>query len=92
MMGEDNVVHISKFSNNGELRGPKELLEDALAKVNDGVFDGMSKMIVLTVDESDDQYKVYWMQSGMKMSECITLCEIAKIDLLQKMNYIPETE
>jgi len=86
----DKVVELSKFSQNAAHRNPEQLLEEVLEYVREGAFKGFKKMLVLTLDEEDEQYKVYWCQAGMNMSQCLTLCEVGKVEFLKQMNYIPK--
>lgn len=82
------IVNLSERSDNAAHRSPEQLLKDALTYIEEGRFDGVKKMLILTVDEQDEQYRVHWMQAGMKNSECVALCETGKINFLTEMNYV----
>lgn len=87
----DNVLSIADKLNSGIHRTPENMLEKAIEEVRDGVWTDIKKMMVITVDEENQSYIVNWMQAGMKMSECLTLCEVAKIRFLSEMGYIENT-
>lgn len=46
------------------------------------------KVLILTINDTDQNYTVNWFQGGMKMSECISTIEIAKILFMKEMGYI----
>jgi len=85
------VVNLGKSANNGMVTSPETALTDALEAVKDksGAFAG-KKILILALDETDGNYHVHWMQAGMKMSQCLSLCEVAKIQFLTEMQYIPD--
>jgi hypothetical protein len=82
------IVNLSERSENAAHRSPEQLLKDALSYIEEGRFEGFKKMLILTVDEQDEQYRVYWMQAGMKNSECVALCETGKMKFFEEMNYV----
>lgn len=53
-----------------------------------GAFENGKKVLILALDDIDGNYSVSFVQAGMKMSECISLCEVAKTIFLEQMNYI----
>ncbi len=84
----DNVLSMSKATGDASLRSPEQALQDALDTIGkEGAFKDGKKLLVLALDEQNDQYKISWMQAGMKMSECVTLCEMAKGLFKEEMNY-----
>ena len=82
------IISIADAAGSGTHRSPENMLEEALKEVREGSWEGRKKMIVITVDEDDDSYIVNWMQAGMRMSQCMALCEVAKVKFLTEMNYI----
>lgn len=73
------------------LLSPRDALEDALesiGKENEGAFYKGKKLLILALDE-DEGYDISFSQAGMKMSDCITLCEVAKTVFLRNMGYLP---
>ena len=90
IMADDNVVNLGEVTGHGTMRTPEEMLLEVLEDTRNGAFKGYRKMLVLTLDEEDERFKVYWCQAGMKMSQCLTLCEVAKTIFLTEMNYIAE--
>ena len=76
---------------NSEIQqGVARNVADGVLAVND-VFDPMSGLSWLQrlARQTDTlNYEVSFVQAGMKMSECLTLCEISKSLFLEQMNYI----
>lgn len=89
-MDKLKVVELGKATNNGKVRSPESVLLDALEFVRDkeGAFSG-SKILIIALDTDNDNYLTSWIQAGMKMSECLALCEVAKTVFLTNLNYIP---
>lgn len=87
-----DVINLSKETNNGMLRTPEQMLEEALNIVRDpddnSNFKHADKMLIISVNTENDTYALNWMQAGMKMSECITACEIAKLRFASEMEHI----
>lgn len=85
----DNVASMSKKSGNATMCSPEDALKDALGCIGkEGSFKNGKKLLILALDESDEEYRVTWVQAGMKMSQCVALCEVAKTQFLSEMNYI----
>lgn len=86
------ITRMSEFKNDANLCSPQQALEDALreiTEVNRGAFNkDCTKLLVLAVDDSSGSFQVSFIQAGMKMSECISLCEIAKLVFMREMNYV----
>jgi len=86
----DNIISMSKKTGDAGMSSPREVLEDALIEVEkkeSGAFKNCNKLLVLALDDND-QYLVTFMQAGMKMSQCLTLCEVAKTVFLTEMGYL----
>ena len=85
----EKIVNLGDVTGNGFMRNPEQALKDALDCVGkEGAFENGKKVLILALDDSDGSYEVNFMQAGMKMSECIALCEVAKTVFLEEMNYI----
>lgn len=87
------VVNLGEAINDARMRSPEDALKDALTMIgaeDGGAFEKGKKVLIICLDTDDDQYVSTWVQAGMSMSECVSLCEVAKISFLQAMNYIPE--
>ena len=87
------IVSLSEAHNNGIVRSPKDALEDALGDIGkNGALEKGKKLIIISLDDegNGDTYTVNWYQAGMKMSQCVALCEVAKIQFLTEMEYIQE--
>ena len=79
---------MSKASNDGTLQSPEQALNDALSDVGKrGAFREGKKILIIALDDSN-QYSISFVQAGMKMSECLALCEVAKTLFLEEMGYV----
>jgi hypothetical protein len=87
-----NVVDMSKATGDGRVRSPEQMLEEALSYIRDpddtSSFSKAKKMMIISLDDSDECYQVNWLQAGMKMSECVSLCEVAKVQFLGGMEHV----
>ena len=87
---DKKIVNLAKESGNGKLQSPEGALKDALSYIGeDGAFKNGKKLIIICLDEGEktDEYHISWVQAGMKMSQCVTLCEVAKMSFLEEMGY-----
>ncbi len=88
MSNENNVVSMADAACDGTLWSQRQALECALEDVGkNGAFKKGKKLLIFALDESDGDYSVSFVQAGMKMSECVALCEVAKSVFLREMNY-----
>ena len=82
------VIDMSVALNNGTLRTPKSALEDAIGDVgNEGALQSGKKAIIIALDDTEGEYDISWYQAGMKMSEMLSLLEVAKQRVLEEMGY-----
>jgi hypothetical protein len=75
----------------GTLQSPEQALQEAMKDIGQrGAFKSGKKLLILALDEGEnnDQYHVSFIQAGMKMSQCLTLCEVAKTLFLDQMGYL----
>lgn len=90
MSDDDNVINLGEAANSATFVTPIAALEDALKEFKKaqpvGGFAG-KKLLILAVDDSDGDYCVGFIQAGMKMSECVSLCEVSKAIFLRHMEY-----
>lgn len=87
----DKVISMATAANNGKLRTPEQALQSALDDIGKrGAFKDGKKLLIMALDtgEDDDEYSISFVQAGMKMSECLTLCEVGKTLFLDEMGYI----
>jgi len=85
------VVNLGEATDNGKMRSPEDALKDALTMIGDedgGTFEKGKKLLIICLDTANEQYAINWVQAGLSMSECISLCEVAKTTFLTEMNYI----
>ena len=84
----EKITRISNKGNSSMMSSPEQALQDALDYIGKkGAFKEGKKLLVLCLDESNGEYIISYVQAGMKMSECATLCEIAKSSFLKEMGY-----
>lgn len=84
----DKVISLAEKTGDGCMHTAKQALEEALADLAEGEFlENHDKILVLALNDSDG-YDVRFIQAGMKMSQCLTLCEVAKTIFLSEMDYI----
>ncbi len=91
-----NVVDISKEAGNS-MRTTEQMLEEALEFIRDpensaSCFVKAKKMLIISLDTSNDMYFVNWMNAGMNMSQCVALCEVAKMQFIGEMEHIVTPE
>lgn len=85
-----NIIDIGKKLNDAGYTSPKQALEEAilsLGKEGEGAFYKGNKLVILCLDDTDGQYHVTYINAGMKMSQCVSVCEVAKQIFLKEMNY-----
>lgn len=89
MSDERNVISLAEKAKNGAMQTPKQALEDCISNIGEkGAFKEGKKLLVLALDDTSGNFSVSFVQAGMKMSECVTLCEVAKTIFLREMEYI----
>lgn len=88
-MSNDNIINMANATGDGTLQSPKHALEDALKSIGEhGAFKSGKKLLILALDEGDgDEYSISFIQAGMRMSQCVALCEAAKTVFLDEMGY-----
>lgn len=83
------VKSMSEYANDGRLRSPEDCLKECLKYIGErGAFKSGKKLLVICVDDTENNYSVSWAQAGMKMSQCISACEVAKTLFLSEMGYV----
>ena len=89
----DKIESLSKHTNDGTMRSPEQCLQDCLKDIGKhGAFTNGKKILVLCLDDTTGGYAVSWAQAGMRMSECLALCDVGKQLMLSEMEYnvLPE--
>jgi hypothetical protein len=80
------VIRLDKKAGTSN-RTVKQLLSDELSEWEEWEDSPPNKAIILYLSDSGGNYTVRWSQAGMKMSECISLCEIGKDRFKEEMGY-----
>jgi len=84
----DNVKSFGRETGQGNLMTPLETLEDVKDSIGkQGALEHGKKMMVICLDDTDSNFSISWFQCGLTMSQCISLCEVAKSKFLKEMNY-----
>ena len=84
------VLSMADAARDGTLQTPKQALEAAIDEIGKrGAFENGKKLLIIALDEggNKDMYRISFVQAGMKMSECLTLCEVAKTLFLDELGY-----
>lgn len=85
------VVKIGDYSGDAGHFSIRDSLEEAIERIGkEGAFEKGRKVMIVALDDTDECYNISFIQSGMRMSECVALCEVAKIEFLKMMKYIQE--
>ncbi len=88
-MSDDKITKLSDITNDATFSSPRQSLEEALECLGkSGAFKDGKKLLILGLDDADERFSVSFIQAGMKMSECLALCEVAKTLFLEQMEYI----
>jgi hypothetical protein len=83
-----NITHIGDIKKDGTLYTPEQTLQYAIDDIGkNGALKNAKKLLVLCLDDMDNGYSVSWYQCGMKMSECLALCDIGKTKFKEEMEY-----
>ena len=92
-MSKSNLISLADRLDDSTFTTPEMTLRDSIEDIGErGAFKEGKQLLVLALDRGDgDMYSISFRQAGMNMSECITLCEIAKTIFLTDMNDIPGT-
>ena len=89
MSDDANVISMAEKAKNGTMQTPEQALRDCISLVGEkGAFKEGKKLLVLALDDTAGNFSVSFVQAGMKMSECVALCEVAKTIFLREMEYI----
>lgn len=87
-MSDENIVNMAFHSGSAKMLSPEGALREALKDIGEnGAFKDGKKLLILALDESNDEYSISFIQAGMSMSECISLCEISKSVFKNQMGY-----
>lgn len=81
----NEVIKFSEKSNSSFHWLPEDVLVEALKRVRSGEWEGRRKIIVLSVDDTEGSFTVSELQSGMRLSQEITVLEFAKHSILKEM-------
>lgn len=85
----EKIISMAEKADDAAFQSPEQTLEISLNDIGKyGAFKNGKKLLVLCLDESEGNYSISFNQAGMKMSECVSLCEVAKIIFLEQMGYI----
>ena len=83
------VEILGQKAKNGKMLTPEMTLKECLNDIGKrGAFKNGKKLLVLALDDTEGKFSVSFSQAGMKMSECIALCEVGKTIFLTEMEYI----
>jgi len=88
-MSDDNVISLAKKTDSAAYVSIEDALREAIDDIGkNGAFKNAKKILILAVDDTNENFDVSFIQAGMKMSQCVTVCEVAKAIFLRSMGYI----
>ena len=80
---------MAEAADDGRLMSPEDALKLALADIGkEGALKNGKKIVILSLDDTEGQYDVSYVQAGMSSSEAMALCEVAKMRFLSSMGYV----
>lgn len=71
------VVSLGERTNDATMMRPEDALHGALDDIAAAAITP-TKVLVIMLNDKDGRYETRFVQAGMKMSECVALCEIMK--------------
>lgn len=82
------VIRLDQKANTSN-RTVIQLLEDELARWKDPECQDEvpQKAVILYLNDDNGQYSIRWAQAGLRMSGCVTLCELGKEKFKDEMGY-----
>jgi hypothetical protein len=81
-----NITYLADKLDNALLDTPLHALELVKERIETGQ-QSPTKLIVISLDDSDGLYDVKWQQAGMTMSQLLALLEIVKSIAINEMGY-----
>jgi len=94
-MSDDNkIITLAEHNNRSLSISPEQLLERSLKYLrdNDDGWGDCNAMLILGLNKKDDNYKIWWMRSNLRTSECITLTEASKTLFMIELGYVNAPE
>ena len=88
---DSNIVSLVDRTGSSKFQSPEMALREALEDIKEGgCWEASSKMLIIVVDDSTDEFKIGFANAAMKASEIIAVCEIIKTRALVSMGHIGE--
>jgi hypothetical protein len=79
----NKVTHIGTKTNDSTSYTPEQMLESAMEDIKkEG---SANKAILITLDDTDNQYNTHFWNAGMSATQIIALLEVSKVKMLQLM-------
>lgn len=84
----EKVTNIGDYANNAKMVSPEMCVKDCLENFigKKGAFKKGKKLLILCLDDDDGLYAMSYMQAGMKVSEMVSMIEIAKNNFISEMD------
>jgi len=84
----NKTISLAETTENALLWTPEDALKDVLQRLGpDGDLKDVNKIFIIRLSERNGGYDVGFTQAGMRMSECLALCEIVKSMIKKEMGY-----
>lgn len=85
----EKIITLAEKSGNGKNWSIEDALKSAIDDIGkNGALKNGKKVLILALDDTDKNFSVSFIQAGLNMSQCLTVCEVAKTIFLQQMGYI----
>lgn len=89
-LNKEQVTNLAQAKDDGTLWTPADALVSALkdikSKEGRTAFRDGKKILIIALDDLDDAYDISFIQAGMRLSECLSLCESIKMTFLRLMD------
>lgn len=86
----DNITNLGMYAKDARMVSPEGCLRNCLSEDigKRGAFKKGKKLIIICLNDSDDEYEISWSQAGMKVSEIISLLDVAKHEFIRRMDLV----
>jgi hypothetical protein len=89
------VVQLAKRSDNAKHWTPRDALLSALDDLDSGdrpAFKDITGLLIIAVADLPDEYRINYVNAGMKHSQCILACELSKFKFMAGMGILIKSE
>lgn len=86
----NNITNLGMYAQDARMISPEGCLRNCIAEDigKRGAFKKGKKLIIICLDDLDEGYTISWSQAGMKVSEIISLLDVAKHEFIRQMDLV----